>query len=272
MKSPIRWVGGKSKSVNLLLQLIPQHDTYIEPFFGGGWLFFAKEKSKVEIINDINDELMNFYMVVLNNYEEFKNKFKYLIPSRYLFNQWKNDASDLSEVDRAVRFYYINRTCFSGDMQRPRFGSSNIRRSNLCVVTDDFDIFMKPIHERLKDTYIESLDFREIFKRYDFKESTKEKREVFFFVDPPYKETYGYEHEFSNEDHEELADILYKINGKFLLTINDDEYIKELYKDFNIITNEVMYKICKDIKGIGKRNELIITNYDIEVILLGEKS
>lgn len=264
IKSPVRWVGGKSKSVKYLLDLVPEHYTYVEPFFGGGWLYFAKDKAKVEIINDANNDLMNFYNVVLNNFDEFVEKFKYLIPSRALFNEYKGKISTLNDVDRAVAFYYINRTCFSGDMQRPRLGTSNIRRSNICTVTDDVNKFLSPIHNRLKDTLIETLDYKEIFKRYDMKVTTKEQRDVFFFVDPPYKESYGYENEFTNEDHEELVSILKKLNGKFLLTINDDEEIKEWYKDFNIISNEVMYKICSDIKGIGNRKELIITNYDIK--------
>lgn len=264
MKSPVRWVGGKSKSVKYLLDLIPEHYTYVEPFFGGGWLYFAKDKAKVEVINDVNNDLMNFYNVILNSYDEFAEKFKYLVPSRALFNEYKGKTNHLNDVDRAVVFYYINRTCFSGDMQRPRLGTSNIRRSNICTVTDDVDKFLKPIHSRLKDTLIESLDYREIIKRYDMNPNTKEKREGFFFIDPPYKETYGYESEFSTENHEELSDMLKNLNSKFLLTINDDEDIREWYKDFNIISNDVMYKICRDVKGIGKRKELIITNYDVE--------
>lgn len=264
IKSPIRWVGGKSKSVELLLKLFPQHYTYIEPFFGAGWMLFNKEKSNVEVINDINSELMNFYMIILNNYDKFKNKFNYLIPSRELFNKWKVFNPDLSDLDRAVRFYYINRTCFSGDMQRPRFGTSNIRRSNLCCITDDFDKFIKPIHNRLKNVTVENLDYKEIIKKYDKKNNTKEQREIFFFLDPPYKETYGYSNEFTKENHKELSDILHKVNAKFLLTINNDKDVKDWYKDFNIIDNNVCYKICKDLKGIGNRKELIITNYDID--------
>jgi DNA adenine methylase len=262
MHSPLRWVGGKSKSVKKLLSIIPNHYTYIEPFFGAGWLFFAKPKSKIEIINDINSELINFYQIILSKYSEFIDGCKYLIPSRELFNNWKAIDLNLSSLDRAIRFFYINRTCFSGDMQHPRFGISNIRRSNLCVATDDLEGFLKPIHERLKDVYIEKLDYKEIIKRYDQKESTIEKHDVFFYLDPPYKEVYGYENEFTANDHEELAKLLKSLKGKFILTINNDSDVLDWYNGFKIVEIDVMYKICKDLKGIGARKELIITNYE----------
>lgn len=264
MKSPVRWVGGKSKSVNIIIELMPDHYTYVEPFFGGGWILFNKEKAKVEVINDINSELMNFYETIRTNYDEFKKQFNYLIPSRELFNKWKNeDYSNLTNMERAIRFYYLNRTCFGGDMSNPIFGTSNIRRSNICSITDDFDKFMIPIHKRLKDVYIESLDYKEVFRKYDSKSTTKEKREIFFFVDPPYTKGKKYKDGFTIDDHKELSDILSSLNGKFMLTIDNSDEIKEWYKNFNIITNDVIYKICKDLKGIGSRKELIITNYDI---------
>jgi site-specific DNA-adenine methylase len=76
MKSPIKWKGGKSHSVKTIVPIIPEHKCYVEPFFGGGWVFFAKEKSKVEVINDINSQLVNFYEVLRTQPKEFEERMK----------------------------------------------------------------------------------------------------------------------------------------------------------------------------------------------------
>lgn len=257
-------MGGKSKLAEDIVAIMPKHKAYIEVFGGGLWVLFNKPVTRPEIINDINSELINFWRVVQNKYEEFREKCKYLIPSRELFVEYKaQDISHLSEIDRAVRFFYINRTCFGGDMNNPRFGSSNSRRSNLCTITDDFEKFMHPIHKRLKDVYIENLDWEDLIKKYDVRENIKENQSVLFYLDPPYVETYGYEHGFTNEDHEKLANLLRNVNGNFILTINNHKLVYELYDGFNFINKKVNYTLAKENYGMGERKELIITNYEV---------
>ena len=81
-------MGGKSKSVKNIVPIIPKHKTYVEPFFGGGWVFFSKEKSKVEILNDINGDLINFYNVIKTQYNDFVKKFDDILISRELFLEY----------------------------------------------------------------------------------------------------------------------------------------------------------------------------------------
>lgn len=263
--SPIRWVGGKSKLCHDIVNIMPEHKCYVEVFGGGLWVLFNKPKSSVEIINDINSELINFWKTVQNNYDEFINECKYLLVSRDLFEEYKNtDISNLSELERAIRFFYINRTCFGGDMDKPRFGTANSRRSSLCCITDDVNAFMFPIYKRIKDVCVENLNWNNLILKYDERLNIKTEQSVLYYVDPPYVETKGYENKFTNDNHVELANMLKSINGKFILTINNHPFVYELYNGFNMIDKEVNYTICKDNHGMGHRKELIITNYDIK--------
>ena len=85
MKSPIKWMGGKSGLVKVLLPLIPEHKCYVEVFGGAGWLLFGKEPSKVEILNDYDEELMNFWSVVQNAPDQFIESFQYELVSQSRF-------------------------------------------------------------------------------------------------------------------------------------------------------------------------------------------
>lgn len=98
------------------------------------------------------------------------------------------------------------------------------------------------LKERLRNTYIENLNFEEIIKKYD-------RLHTFFFCDPPYFETKGYKDKFTEEHHIKLRDLLRNVEDKFLLTINDHKQVREWYKGFNIIEAEVGYSVCKDDKG-----------------------
>lgn len=264
IKSPLRWIGGKNKLSDEIVKIMTKHKCYVEVFGGGLSVLFKKEKSTQEVVNDINSELINFWKVVQNNFERFKEKFKYMIPSRQLFNEYKSqDIDNLSELDRAVRFFYINRTCFGGDMTNPRFGTSNSRRNRLCAITDDFDEFMRPIYKRLKDVTIENLDWKDCIHKYDEKKTSKEKQDVLFYLDPPYIEQYGYEYGFTNEDHIKLAETVRKINGKFILSINNHPLVHELYKGFYFIDKELKCTLNDGSNAIT-RKELIITNFEVK--------
>jgi len=261
----LRWVGGKSKLSKDIVEIMPNHKCYAEVFGGGLWTLFKKEPSTQEVVNDINSELINFWKVVQRDFSNFVNECKYLIPSRELFLEYKTqDVSHLTEMQRAVRFFYLNRAGFGGDMKNPRFGTSNSRRNRLCSLTDDLDSFLKPIYSRLKDVTIENLDWNECIKRYDSRTSSKEKQDTLFYVDPPYIEQYGYEHGFSVEDHEKLAETLKNINGKFILSVNNHPLALELYKDLYLIDKELKCNLNKGSDSTVSRKELIITNFEVD--------
>lgn len=253
MNSLIKWIGGKRNLVGTILPLIPVHKTYVEPFFGAGWVYFKKEKSKVEVINDVNSELINFYRVIKKYPNEFCNEFELLPKSKELFDDFvKLDIDGSSEFKRAIRFYYILMLNFGGRFNRFTFTPRNdgIKQINF----DKLPVTIQKAHERLKDTYIEKQDYKKLIQKWD-------KKDTFFFLDPPYLNTTekDYEEQFSIENYTELYNLLINIEGKFMLTVKDEPFIKDLFKDFNINNENVFYSVSKEKKR--EHNELIIMNY-----------
>lgn len=115
MRSPIGWVGGKSKLTKILLPLFPEHKCYVEVFGGAGWVLFAKDPSKVEILNDYDEELMNFWSVVQNAQDQLIDSFEYELISRSRYNEYKEKfkAEDFDDsIERAKVFYYLVRAGF----------------------------------------------------------------------------------------------------------------------------------------------------------------
>ncbi len=259
MQSPIKWIGGKRNLANTIISIIPQHKTYVEPFAGAGWIFFKKEKAKVEILNDINGELINFYKVIKNMPDEFCNEFELLPKSREIFDDFaKLKTDNINELDRAVRFYYLLMLNFGGRFNRFTFTPRNdgIKQINF----EKLPKTIKDAHERLKDTYIEKTDYKNILKKWD-------SNDTLFFLDPPYLTTTekDYEEGFDESKYNELSKILKNVKGKFILTTDDEPILRELFKDFYINDVDVFYSVSKEQKRNHK--ELIITNYDIKEVL-----
>ena len=258
MNSPIKWVGGKSKLVNKLIPLIPPHKCYVEVFGGAGWMLFAKEPSTVEILNDFDSNLMNFWSVVKNAPDQFMRSFDYTLVSRKTFNEYKrkykqNDFED--SIEKAHVFYYLVNAGFASDMKNPVFGTKCQSRNGLRI--DDVDKTIPEAYKRLQKVTIENKSFEDVFKIYD-------SPDTFFYLDSPYRNTKQYAvGKFTDEQYKMLADCCKNAKGKWLYTINDDEYIRELFKDFNIINHDVYYSVCKTQNGRQDFKELIITNYEV---------
>ena len=256
MKSPISWLGGKSRSVKIILPLIPEHYAYVEPFAGACWILFAKDPSKLEVINDIDGDLMNFWEVVKNAPDQFIKSFEYCLISRKTFEEYRKKylTKEYDDcIERAHIFYYILKSCFGARMTHPDFGIFRKGTPNL-----NFDIIERDIkltHERLKKVIIENRDYSRVIKVYDYEK-------CFMFIDPPYYETAQYSvGKFKAADYTNLAELCKNIKGRFILTLNDHEYIRELFKDFDLIEYNVTYSVSKTNKDNQKHAELLIKNY-----------
>ncbi|MBV1817352.1 DNA adenine methylase [Bacteroidales bacterium MSK.15.36] len=250
LKPPITRLGGKSRLRNEIIEMIPEHTCYCEPFFGAGWVYFGKEKSKVEIINDIDKELINLFKMIKYHAPEIERMLEYEFSGRDIFEEYKNYTVEyMTEIHRAVRFLYLISQSFAGKGNNYGYGT-NTRPSP--------QIFYKgvlgDIKERLRNTYVENLSFEKILDKYD-------RDYTFFFCDPPYFETAGYGVEFGEKEHLLLRDKLKNIKGKFLLTINDHEKTRKWYKEFNFKNIEVGYSVSNKNSGRRKYKELIVTNY-----------
>ena len=250
LKPPIPRMGGKSKLRKTIIERIPEHQCYVEPFFGAGWVFFGKEPSKAEVINDIDQELINMFLMIKYHAPELERMLTYEISSRDVFEQYKNcDVSQYTEIQRAIRFLYLSSQSFASKGTTYGYGTSKGPAPHIF-----YKGVLEEIKERLRNTYIENKSFEDIIKRYDRTDS-------FFFCDPPYYETAGYGHTFGEEEHLLLRNTLVNIQGKFMVTINDHEQVREWYKGFKIEEVSVSYSVSREKKARKEYGELIITNY-----------
>lgn len=250
LKPPISRMGGKSKLRKTIIDMIPEHNCYIELFFGAGWVYFGKEPSKVEVINDIDKELINLFKMIKYHAPEIERQLEYEFSGRDVFEEYKNYTLEyLTEIHRAVRFLYLISQSFAGKGKDFGYGTTSRPKPQIF-----YKNVLDELGERLRNTYVENLSFEKIIDKYDREYS-------FFFCDPPYFETCGYGNEFGEKEHLLLRDKLKEIKGKFLLTINDHEKVREWYKDFNIKEVQVNYSVSRSKEARGKYNELIITNY-----------
>ena len=250
MKPPIPRMGGKSKLRKTILERIPEHTCYVEPFFGAGWVYFGKEPSKVEVINDIDKELMNMFRMIKYHAPEIERVLEYEFSGRDMFEEYKHCTVEyLTDIQRAVRFLYLISQSFAGKGETFGYGTTSKPAPQIF-----YQGVLRDIKERLRNTYVENKSFEDIIKRYDRPHS-------FFFCDPPYFETAGYGNEFGEQEHLLLRDTLSQIKGKFMVTINDHPKVREWYKDFNIEEVQVSYSIAKEQKARKEYGELMITNY-----------
>ena len=128
-KPIVPWIGGKRKLADHILPLFPEHQCYVEPFAGAAALFFLKEPSPVEVINDINGELINLYRVIKHHLEELYRQFKWLLSSCQIW-QWLQDTpvETLTDVQRAARFLYLQKLAFGGKVDGQTFGTATTSR------------------------------------------------------------------------------------------------------------------------------------------------
>ncbi|MCR3758170.1 DNA adenine methylase [Clostridium felsineum] len=249
-KPPISRMGGKSKLRKTIIDMLPEHVCYVELFFGAGWVFFGKEISKVEVINDIDAELINLFKMIKYHAPEIERMLEYDFSGRDIFNEYKNESvENLTEINRAVRFLYLTSQSFASKGVSYGYGT-NTKPNHHIFCTD----VLKDLKERLRNTYVENLSFEKVIDKYD-------REYTCFFADPPYVETAGYGNKFGEKEHLLLRDELSSIKGKFILTINDHPKVREWYKDFNFKEVEVNYSVSREEKARGKYKELIISNY-----------
>ena len=177
-KPIIPWIGGKRRLASRILPLFPDHGCYVEPFCGAAALYFLKVPAKVEVLNDVNGELVNLYRVVQHHLEEFLRQFKWALTSRQIF-KWlqATPPEPLTEIQRAARFFYLQKNAFGGKVAGQTFGASATAppRLNLLRLEED----LSDAHLRLAGATIEHLDWAECIRRYD-------RPATLFYCDPPY--------------------------------------------------------------------------------------
>lgn len=250
----IPWVGGKRRLAKKILPLFPPHQCYVEPFCGGAALFFMKEPSKAEILNDINGELVNLYRIIKNHPEELIRQFKWALISRQVFKWLKSTPEEiLTDIQRAARFYYLQRLCFGGKISAQTFGTATTTPPKLNFMRMEEDLSMA--HLRLARTYIENLGWHDCILRYDREHSL-------FYCDPPYWGTEGYGVDFEFEQYVKLAEVARTIKGKMIISVNDIPEMRQLFQGLPMDIVGINYTVGGNTseKSTASR-ELIIRNW-----------
>jgi DNA adenine methylase len=240
MRIFFRRLGNKSRLLDKIIPLIPQHKIYVEPFVGCGAVLFAKEKAEVEIINDLDTLVVEFFKL-LKEVSPNKDDYKILTTVNDI-QEFVNKEQTTKEDELIKLFHILTNTycCFGyGKIYANNSGKTKIKN-------------IKDYIERLKDVRIYNQDYKEIIKEYDAENA-------FFFLDPPYENNSKYKH--STINYTELRDELKNIKGKFLLTLNDSENIREIFSNYNI--KEVLVKKTVGKYDLGRKDrlELMIMNY-----------
>src|SRR5438874_793819 len=122
MKGPLSYVGGRNRLANQIISLIPKHNTYVEPFGGGAQVLFRKSPSEVEILNDIDGELVNFYRVCQAHHEELRRQLRFTLLSRKWYERLQSTPPEtLIDIRRAARYFFLQKSSFGGMVARQNF-------------------------------------------------------------------------------------------------------------------------------------------------------
>ena len=257
MNSPLNYMGGKSRLVPTIAPIVNNtpHDCYCEPFAGAAWVLFGKEKSasKAEVINDAEKELVTFFRVVQCHLLPFIDLYRHAVVSRQIY-EWERmkRPETLTDLQRAARYYYLQRLAFGGKVKGQSFGYGTGTRPRLDI--DGISERLAEVHRRLCDVVIECLDWTDCVRRYD-------RPGTLFFVDPPYCDAAGYVVEFPKERYAELAETLKGMKGKFLLTINDHPHARKVFDGFRRQELKTRYSVMRD-KRPSSVKELLFSNFD----------
>jgi len=261
MRPPITYYGGKQKLVKELLPLIPPHELYVEAFMGGGALFFAKEPSKAEIINDLNGNVSNFYRVVKTDFEELKKLINGTLHSRATYQDAKKIYNCKEKIKpsltvRAWAFWVLTNDGFSG-----KIGSWAMeRKSNKTgkTLANKRENFCKEYAKRLENISIESKDALLIIKQYD-------SPDTFFYLDPPYfNSDCGHYKGYTEADYVRLLDALVLIKGKFVLSSYPSDVLTRFIEKNGWQHKEIKQKTSVSTLSKKIKTEVLVWNYSID--------
>ena len=252
MKAILKYPGAKNRIADWICSYMPQHDVYLEPFAGSLAVFFNKERCHIETVNDVDDEIVNFFMV-LRDYPELLKRIIIMTPySRSEYEQAFRKTDN--EIERARRFCvrcWMGFGC--GNLYRNGFKSGQQKKSpNPARAWTLLPEVMTQAAERLKGVQIENLPALELLKRYDTPD-------VFIYADPPYlhgtRKNYLYKHEMEDAGHVELLEALLNHHGKVMLSCYDND----LYN--NMLAGWRKESIKTQAEGGLKRTETLWMNY-----------
>jgi DNA adenine methylase len=261
MKTPLTYYGGKQKLLPIILPLIPDHVLYNEPFAGGAAVLFAKEPSEIEVLNDTNKELINFYKVVQQDFISLEKRIRITLHSR---KQHHNagviyDNPDLfNDLDRAWAVWVLASQSFSS-MLDGSWGYDKTRNTTTKKIINKGKLFTEEYAIRLQNVQLECADALYIIKSRDTKDT-------FHYCDPPYfNSDCGHYAGYNELAFKALLEALSSIKGKFLLSSYPSDLLAGYTKKNGWNTKTIQQKVSVN-KGSGRgkiKTEVMTANYEI---------
>lgn len=262
MKTPITYYGGKQKLAPIIIELIPTHVLYGEPFSGGAAVFFAKRPSEVEVLNDLNGELINFYQVIKNHFDELVVEINNTLHSRRLHKHAYAIYSNpelFDPVKRAWAVWVLSAQGFSGKLDNV-WGYDITTDDTSRKIYFNKTTFTELYSRRLEKVQLENADALYIIRSRDSKDS-------FFYCDPPYFNSHmGHYKGYTKKNFEELLKVLSTIKGKFLLSSYPSELLQEYTTKNQWSTLQFEQLVSVNVKaGTDKKKvEVLTANYMLE--------
>lgn len=252
------YIGGKRLLADRIARIISSipHAVYAEAFVGMGGVFFRRTlRPDIEIINDYSRDVSNLFRILQRHYPQFLDTIKWQLSTRSDFDRlMQTDPDTLTDLERAGRFLYLQKTAYGGKVASRVFGVAPDQPSR-------FDLtklvpMLESVHDRLCGVTIERLSYSEFIGRYD-------DADVLFYMDPPY---YGCEGDygrdlFSRDEFAKMAEQLDGISGRFVLSLNDTPAVRDIFSRFVIRQEQTAYSMAT--ASTKRVLEVLISNTDM---------
>ena len=241
----LRRLGNKSAIATEIQKYFPEHRVYIEPFFGAGGMYFNKPKAKYNIVNDLDSDVFNLFMVVMNQKEELEKAFYKMPIHSDLLDYWKQNK-ETEPIKKALRFLFLSNFTFMGSGEMIKTGTENpksifFERINAC-------------YDYIFDTQFLNCDF----KRFFVEARINDKEQTFIYCDPPYVNTCdNYSNSFKEQDSIDLFDTLQKMDCKWAMSEFNNPFILEQAEQRKLNVHIIGER--QNLKN--RRTEILITNY-----------
>lgn len=274
--SVIAYLGGKYDQAPWIVSKFPRDYrkyAYTEPFCGSISVFLYKEASRVEVLNDRNKDVINFWDIVQSEGARLAQEADKLIYARDQYNNWADDwhkgQRPADPFEQALRFFYISRSSFAAKMCSKAGWAFSIRKNSASTYRSAVEEIYW-VQERLKNVQLETKDFREVIKAADYPDTV-------IYCDPPYVGTEKYyTEEFGENDHRDLAGLLTSCEAKVLISYYEHEFVRELYpnKDGWIYNKRLTIRHSEGATGENRTGfkkepvtEILITNFTEQLSL-----
>lgn len=259
MKTVLNYPGSKQMIKDWILSYIPKHTVYVEPYFGSGSIFFDKDRAKIEVINDIDQDIYNYFKVIRDKPNEIIEQIMFTpfsieeYHNSRIINENDNDIEKARKF--AIRCYFGigNSAVYKSGFRRSKSATSSNKAKTWSMLPEQ----LQEATEKLKFAIIENDEAINIIKKYD-------NEDVFIYCDPPYvlstRKEHLYNYDMTDEQHMELLEVLKNHKGKILLSGYDNDLYNTVLKGWHketIVTNSER----------GRRVECLWMNYKIQMTL-----